>query len=37
VALRTLDLEDNRHGRLLQQVDIGDMRAACRVRLGTPP
>jgi chemotaxis protein methyltransferase CheR len=37
VALRTLDLADDRHGRLLQQVGIGDMRAACRARLGTPP
>ena len=37
VALRTLDVADDRHGRLLQQVGIGDMRAACRARLGTPP
>jgi chemotaxis protein methyltransferase CheR len=37
VALRTLDLADDRHSRLLQQVGIGDMRAACRARLGTPP
>jgi chemotaxis protein methyltransferase CheR len=37
VALRTLDLADDRHGRLLQQVGIGDMRAACLARLGTAP
>jgi chemotaxis protein methyltransferase CheR len=37
VALRTLDLADDRHGRLLQQVGIGDITAACRARLGTPP
>ncbi len=34
LALRTLDPEDDRHGRMLQQVDIGDIAAACRARLG---
>jgi chemotaxis protein methyltransferase CheR len=33
LALRTLDPEDERHGRMLQQVDIGDIAAACRARL----
>ena len=33
VALRTLDPDDDRHGPLLQQVDIGDIAAACRARL----
>ena len=32
-ALRTLDPEDHRHERMLQQVDIGDIAAACRTRL----
>jgi chemotaxis protein methyltransferase CheR len=32
-ALRTLDPEDDRHERLLEQVDIGDIAAACRTRL----
>lgn len=32
-ALRTLDPEDHRHELLLQQVDIGDIAAACRARL----
>lgn len=32
-ALRTLDPADNRHELLLQQVDIGDIAAACRTRL----
>ena len=32
-ALRTLDPEDQRHERLLQQIDIGDIAAACRARL----
>jgi chemotaxis protein methyltransferase CheR len=42
LALRTLDPADDRHQQLLQQVDIGDIAAACRVRLaraadaGTP-
>ena len=34
-ALRTLDPEDDRHELLLQQVDLGDVAAACRARLGT--
>jgi chemotaxis protein methyltransferase CheR len=33
-ALRTLDPHDNRHNLLLQQIDIGDIAAACRARLG---
>jgi chemotaxis protein methyltransferase CheR len=33
VALRTLDAEDDRHGQMLQQVDLGDIAAACRARL----
>jgi chemotaxis protein methyltransferase CheR len=33
-ALRTLDAEDDRHELLLQQVDLGDIAAACRARLG---
>ena len=37
VALRTLNPADDRHGDLLQQVEIGDIAAACRVRLGVPP
>jgi tetratricopeptide (TPR) repeat protein len=37
VALRTLNPADDRHGQLLQQVEIGDIAAACRVRLGIPP
>lgn len=37
VALRTLNPADDRHGELLQQVEIGDIAAACRVRLGVPP
>ena len=32
-ALRTLDLEDNRHERMLQQIDPGDIATACRARL----
>jgi chemotaxis protein methyltransferase CheR len=32
-ALRTLDPDDDRHELLLQQVDIGDIAAACRARL----
>jgi chemotaxis protein methyltransferase CheR len=35
-ALRTLDPEDHRHELMLQQVDLGDVAAACRVRLGRP-
>jgi chemotaxis protein methyltransferase CheR len=33
LALRTLDPADDRHRQLLQQVDIGDIAAACRARL----
>lgn len=33
-ALRTLNPDDSRHELLLQQVDIGDIAAACRARLG---
>ena len=33
-ALGLLDPEDHRHELLLQQVDIGDIAAACRARLG---
>jgi chemotaxis protein methyltransferase CheR len=33
-ALGLLDPEDNRYELLLQQVDIGDIAAACRARLG---
>jgi chemotaxis protein methyltransferase CheR len=32
-ALRTLNPNDHRHDLMLQQVDIGDVAAACRVRL----
>ena len=32
-ALRTLDLADERHDHLLQQVDLEDVGAACRARL----
>ena len=32
-ALRTLDLADDRHDHLLQQVDLEDIAAACRARL----
>jgi chemotaxis protein methyltransferase CheR len=32
-ALRTLDPEDDRHERMLQQIDVGDIAAACRTRL----
>ena len=32
-ALRTLDLADERHDHLLQQVDLEDVAAACRARL----
>ena len=32
-ALRTLDPEDDRHERMLQQIDIGDIATACRTRL----
>jgi tetratricopeptide (TPR) repeat protein len=33
-ALRTLDPADRRHESLLQQVDLADIAAACRARLG---
>jgi chemotaxis protein methyltransferase CheR len=36
LALRTLDPADDRHRQLLQQVDIGDITAACRARLSRP-
>jgi len=32
-ALRTLDPADDRHELLLQQIDIGDIAAACQTRL----
>lgn len=32
-ALRTLSPEEGRHDRILAQVDIGDIAAACRARL----
>lgn len=32
-ALRTLDLADERHDHLLEQVDLEDIAAACRARL----
>jgi chemotaxis protein methyltransferase CheR len=36
-ALRTLDPEDHRHELMLQQVDIGDIAAACHARLAGRP
>jgi chemotaxis protein methyltransferase CheR len=33
LALRTLDPADDRHRQMLQQIGIGDIAAACRVRL----
>ena len=36
-ALRLLDPADRRHESLLQQVDVGDIAAACRARLGGRP
>jgi chemotaxis protein methyltransferase CheR len=33
LALRILDPADDRHRQLLQQVDVGDIAAACRARL----
>jgi chemotaxis protein methyltransferase CheR len=33
-ALRTIDLADERHDHLLEQVDLEDVATACRVRLG---
>lgn len=35
-ALRMLDPGDMRHEPLLQQVDVGDIAAACRARIGGP-
>jgi len=32
-ALRTLEPDDDRHELMLQQVDLGDVAAACRARL----
>jgi Flp pilus assembly protein TadD len=32
-ALRTLDPGDERHRAILEKVDVGDVAAACRVRL----
>ena len=37
LALRILDPADDRHRQLLQQVGIGDIAAACRVRLARAP
>lgn len=34
-ALRTLDPEDERHRAILDQVDLGDVAAACSARLGS--
>ncbi len=34
-ALRTLNPDDDRHDLVLQQVDIGDIAAACQARLRT--
>jgi chemotaxis protein methyltransferase CheR len=36
LALRTLEPADDRHRQMLQQVDIGDIAAACRARLSRP-
>jgi Flp pilus assembly protein TadD len=33
-ALHALDPDDRRHEGLLQQIDLGDIAAACRTRLG---
>ena len=33
-ALRTIDLDDERHDHLLEQVHLEDVATACRVRLG---
>ncbi|HXS62838.1 MAG TPA: CheR family methyltransferase [Streptosporangiaceae bacterium] len=33
-ALRTLDPDDDRHELLLQQIQVNDIAAACRIRLG---
>jgi chemotaxis protein methyltransferase CheR len=34
-ALWTIDAEDERHGFILDQVDMGDVASACRVRLAS--
>jgi hypothetical protein len=34
-ALRTIDLTDERHDHLLEQVDLADVVTACRARLAT--
>ena len=34
-ALRTIDMADERHNHLLEQVDLGDVATACRARLAT--
>jgi len=34
-ALRTLDPDDIRHEAILDQVDLGDVAAACSLRLTT--
>ncbi len=36
-TLRTLDPEDDAHELLLQQIDVGDIAAACRSRLAAVP
>ena len=36
-VLRTLDPEDHRHDLILQQVQVGDIAAACHARLGSRP
>ena len=34
-ALRTIDMADDRHDHLLEQVDLVDVATACRARLAT--
>jgi predicted TPR repeat methyltransferase len=34
-ALRTIDMSDERHDHLLEQVDLVDVATACRARLAT--
>lgn len=34
-ALRMLDRDDDRHNPVLQQIEVGDIAAACRARLST--
>ena len=36
-VLRTLDPDDHRHDLILQQVQVGDIAAACHARLGSRP